>query len=349
MVATQVRNSRSGRPMSRLARPGLLSYAMSVASVARDPKLGVKIRYGYIGVKVAQSKVLNTIRHYRSLNVRGLGKSLFPRKLLRKSPNRPFIGPMERPIGPLPAGSGNLTRMNKFWMAAHGVKLSALKGTQFIDEIKKKTNWEPQKLTWMFAEMFPMAEYEIKGLFNMLAFLKSLFGYEVSMLETTLFLCTSIVTLADKFTYGASTVLLRQLAKSATTLTIYLTKKSLKVSWYVIAKTLKTLLYVLGKTPALMRAIANMAKKLRKIEKSPVKLIKTLEQTTTSSPNKEKKIVNEVVKASVQVASVSPQLKLKTPSPRRTPRSVSVYYSAKSNFSPSSVKATAGSSMRRSP
>jgi hypothetical protein len=330
--------------MPQLARPGLLSYATMIAK----PSLGAKIRYGYIGVKVAQSKVLNTIRHYTSLNVRGLGKSLLPRKLLRVSPNRAFIGPMERPIGPLPAGSGNLTRMNKFWMAAHGVKLSALKGTQFIDEIKK-TNWEPQKLTWMFAEMFPMAEYDIKGLFNMLAFLKSLFGYEVSMLETTLFLCTSIVTLADKFTFGASTVLLRQLAKSATTLTIYLTKKSLRVSWYVIAKTLKSLLYVLGKTPALMRAIANMAKKLRKIEKSPVKLIKTLEQTTTSSPNKDKKIVNEIVKAAGKVASVSPQLKPKTPSPRRSPKSV--YYSAKSNFSPStsSVQATAGSSMRRSP
>ena len=344
MVAIQVRNLRSGPLMPQLARPGLLSYASRIA----NPGLGAKIRYGYIGVKVAQAKVLNTIRHYRSLNVRGLGKSVLPRKLLRKSPSPPFIGPMERPIGPLPAGSGNLTRMNKFWMAAHGVKLSALKGTQFIDEIKK-TNWEPQKLTWMFAEMFPMAEYEIKGLFTMLAFLKNLFGYDVSMLETTLFLCTSIVTLADKFTFGASTVLLRQLAKSATTLTIYLTKKSLKVSWYAIAKTLKSLLYVLGKTPALLRAIANMAKKLRKIEKSPVKLIKTLEQTTTSSPNKEKKIVNEVVKASVQVASVSPQLKLKAPSPRRTPRSVSVYYSAKSNFSPSpsSVRASAGSSMQR--
>ena len=236
------------------------------------------------------------------------------------------FGPGERTpppfIGPKYMTNNNWRNMST-WNKGQFIFDSTAKQAAFIKYFfseLRAADWDPKKVTWLIAKSIPLLSTEIKGLYYTLRVLRAGGGF--TGLEAFIFITTGTVALLDKYSFGMSSVFLK---KIATNVIPYLTVKTAQLSWYSFKKMLRLMVYILSglsKSPSLLRRVIEMAKKIRRVEKSPkraLSLVVSKSPSTTAILKKAGNALtpNELAKYRKIIAAVAkPQPRTPTPRPR---------------------------------
>ena len=175
-------------------------------------------------------------------------------------------------IGPKYLTPQNWENMSK-WNKVHFTFETAAKKAQFIryfiSELKK-SNWDPKQITWLIAGTIPVLGGEIKALYYSLCALRA--GRTFTLLEAFLYITTGLITILDKYTFGAVSPILK---KVSVELGFFLLKKGSQLTWYTFKKMLRLIVKLcslLYKLPSsLFRKVVGFPTKIHSVEPSASK------------------------------------------------------------------------------